>query len=172
MAKGPGLGAELIGHDAVRAVVRELGETHGKSVERRLARIALSAGLTPLASQIRKRAPKGSSLRKGIGRRNKRSRRKGIHEAKAGLNVGSRAGTARHGHLYTLGTKRRQTRAGANRGRMPADDFVSVATREAEPRVVSRMVAAIQRRLPGVVQQVARKYEGRGRLPVVTRADG
>jgi len=162
----------VTGDKEVAKVLRELGATHGKSVERRLARLALGAGLTPLAQRIRKGAPPRTRIRKAIGKRNKRNRRKGIHEAKAGINVGSKAGKAPHGAWFAAGTADRTTKKGQNRGRMLGDNFVVRATKEARPRVQQAMLYRIRQRLPSVIQQVAKKYATGTNQPTIPTDTG
>ena len=100
--------------------------------QRRIARPAISRGLTFLKRKIRKNAPVGptGSLKKSIGTRFKKDRRKGMTSGKVGIDVGKKAKdqsevNAPHGHLVALGTQQRATASGANRGKMPKNDFVS-----------------------------------------------
>jgi len=107
----------------------------------------VSAGTTPVAAAQRKAAPRNKKnqsreyrLHKAIGKRTKK--KKGtVVSAKVGINIG-RKGTKRapHGAIVTLGTKRRKTDGtGANRGRMPRNDFIKRATRSARPEAQRRM---------------------------------
>lgn len=100
--------------------------------QRRIARPAVSRGLTFLKKKIRKAAPVGptGNLKKSIGSRFKKDRRSKVTSGKVGIDVGKRAKqqnavSAPHGHLVALGTQQRTNAAGANRGKMPANDFVS-----------------------------------------------
>lgn len=100
--------------------------------QRRIARPAVSRGLTFLKRKIRKAAPVGptGNLKDSIGTRFKKDRRKGMTAGKVGIDVGKKAKednevNAPHGHLVALGTQQRTTARGANRGKMPKNDFVS-----------------------------------------------
>lgn len=95
---------------------------------RRLVRNGVNKGLTVLAKAIRTEAPKGrtGNLRKGIGKRFRKNRRSGEMEAIAGIGVGKKKRAA-HIRIVALGSKPRVTKAGAYRGVMPANDFVTRA---------------------------------------------
>lgn len=102
--------------------------------EKKISRKAVGKALTPIARAIRALAPVGKtkSLKKAIGKSFKKNKRKGVTEAKAGVNVGKKvrrkdgsSGSAPHGHLVTIGTSNRYTKTGASRGRNRANDFVN-----------------------------------------------
>jgi hypothetical protein len=151
---------ELVGFPTVQRVIKELAAVHGDRAERRLARAAISAGLSELVKIERNAAPKGTRIRRAIGSRFNKNRRTGIHEGKAGLNVGNKSGVAPHAPFYVLGTKDRFTRRsemkikGAYRGKMTADDFLKSAVNAGESRVESAMLRRIQKRLPGILKQI------------------
>lgn len=152
---------DLSGVPQVAAVLKDLGRQYGDSVERRLGRAALGAGLRESAKIIREAAPKGSRIKKSVGTRFARNRYKGIHEAKAGLNVGKKSGTAPHAHFFVLGTSVRQTSDGANRGKVEAQKFVRNAIGQNAPRILVAMLKRIDERLPAEVDR-ARKIAGNG----------
>ena len=98
--------------------------------QKRIARPAVIRAMTFLKKKIKKAAPVGptGNLKKSIGSRFKKSR--GVTQGKVGIDVGEAAKrkydvSAPHGHLVALGTQQRTTESGANRGKMPANDFVS-----------------------------------------------
>lgn len=110
---------------------------------------AISAGMTPIGREQRRAAPhrrqnkaKAHRIKKAIGKKRKNKKRR-VVSAKVGGNVGSAGkGSKRafHLHLVTLGTKRRRTKSGANRGRASANDFIKRATRRAAPVAVQKML--------------------------------
>ena len=152
---------DLSGVPQVAAVLKELGRTHGDSVERRLGRAALGAGLRESAKVIREAAPKGSRIKKSVGTRFAKNRYKGIHEAKAGLNVGKKNGTAPHAHFFVLGTLPRETQDGQKRGYVQANKFVRTAINQDGPRILVAMLKRIDERLPFEIAR-ARKAAGHG----------
>lgn len=118
---------------------------HDEKLGKRVMTPVFRAGGTAIAKQVRRRAP-GKSLRRSVG--SKLRRRKGQLSVKAGLNVGKKGGKRLHqAHLLTIGTKRRQTRSGANRGRVKEDDFVAVAAKEAQGKAVEKMQTKLNQRL-------------------------
>ena len=162
---------EISGAPELAKTLKELGEAHGKSIENRLARGALAAGLKPVKKSLKREAPKVSRYRQtgkrkkkaarmktveqSIGSRNKRDKKRNVHEAKAGVNVGKGKDKAFHqGHLFTMGSAARQTDGGANRGEMPANDFVKRATRIAGAASLNAMTYHIRSRLPGEVMKL------------------
>ena len=115
-----------------------------KKTAKKIGRASINAGLGEMRKEIRKRAPVGKTqlLKKSIGNRFKRNKKKDLMEAKAGINVGKKKGKrAPHGHLVALGTNIRQSPNGANRGRVEANDFVRQGTEAALPSVKSKMIA-------------------------------
>jgi hypothetical protein len=167
---------ELAGAPEVQKILSELGEAHGKSSENRLARRALAAGGKPLKKAIKKEAPKVSRFRRtgkrkrkaarmrtveqAVGFRNKRDRVRNVHEAKAGLNVAMGKDKAfAQGHIFTMGSARRRTKNGGNRGKMPADDFVKRGTKLAGPSVLQAMKFSVVKSLPGEIERVRRKHQ-------------
>lgn len=162
----------------VKQVIEELGATHGKSVERNLAKRALRAMLKPVAAAIKRDAPKLSRsrmtgkrkkklasvaiIRKSVGSRFARNKRKNVHEAKAGLNVTKSASKQfRQAHLYTIGSQRRATRKGLNRGRMGSDTFVIKARERSQTAASQAGLYAVQKGLPIEVEKVRKRHEKR-----------
>lgn len=123
----------------VRDIDRKLKRLALKDAKR-IGRSAINKGMTPIAKAIKKATPKGPArwvkfsgvstwvkgglLRKSVGKRNNKSKRTGIHEAKVGYNVGinskSKKKNAKYAHLFAAGTKNRR-----GRGKMPANKVVS-----------------------------------------------
>lgn len=137
------------GIDEIDDKLQTLEKKSGKSV----ARSAINAGLAVLSRSIKKEAPVGATkrLKKSIGKRFKKNRRKDLMEAKAGINVAKKsARQAPHGHLVTLGTQHRQTNrkgGGESRGKMPVNDFVKRGTENAKPQVMPAMVQKAEQAL-------------------------
>lgn len=74
--------------------------------------------------------------------------RKGELKAKVGMNVGMRKYDKRrapHGHLVALGTKKRRTSTGANRGVMPQNTFVRDATLSVSSAALTAMEQGIKK---------------------------
>jgi hypothetical protein len=153
----PALQFELSGFGPVSSVIAELSRPYGNSVERRLSRAALGAGLTESAKLIRRAAPKGSRIKASVGTRFKKNRRTGQHEAKAGLNVANKSGTAPHAHFFVLGTQRRKTRDGRNRGKVEANRFVRRAMAGGSS-VITAMIRRVQKRFPAEVARARAKF--------------
>lgn len=143
-------------------MLKELGRNYGDSVERRLARSAVGVGLRIAAKSIKNAAPKGSRIKRSVGTRFKRNRRSGVHEAKAGLNVGGKQGTAPHAHFFTLGTGRRMTATGENRGMMRPDPFVRDSISGDRGAIVSAMQKQIVKRLPFELARAKAKAKAGG----------
>lgn len=99
-----------------------------------LVTTAADAGTVYLQRQIESAAP-DRKLQSAIGRRRAIRRGDTIH-AKTGINVGRKRGKAPWGHLRTLGTARRQTKAGANRGRIRPNTFLADTTRRSAAQAV------------------------------------
>lgn len=59
--------------------------------------------------------------------------------------MGKKKRIAPHFHLHTLGTKKRRTKSGANRGRMKANSFVADAVRNPKPIVEKMRKKAAER---------------------------
>src|SRR5690606_15591840 len=132
---------------------------------------ALRAMLKPVTAEIKKSAPTRSkyrmtgkrkkkparvaSIRKAVGSRLARNKRKNIWEAKAGLNVSRKGGKQfRHAHLYTIGTTNRVTRANLNRGRMEPNEFVIEARERSQGAALQAGLDAIAAGLPIEVEKV------------------
>ena len=124
-----------------------------KKDARRIGRQAINKGLTVISKQIKSKTPKGptGNLKKSVGKRNKKNKRKGIQEAKAGFNVGlknrkQKPGSkrkpkrrAQHAHLYTIGTQSRKHKSGKSVGRMPGNNIISVAYRASAKKSIKVM---------------------------------
>lgn len=169
---------EIHGFPEVKAALQELAEDHGPSVERALSKRALRAMLKPVTAEIKKLAPtrsrfrttgkrkkkaaKVGTIRKAVGSRLQRNRFKGIHEAKAGLNV-AKGGSKqfRQAHLYTMGTTNRTTRAGLNRGQMDENEFVIKARERSQGAAVNAGLQAIRTGLPVEVEKVRKRHAKR-----------
>jgi len=149
----------------------------------RIARSALGAGISAIAKDLRKAAPKGptGNLKASIGRRMDKPRGKNAASAKAGLNVGKQTAKkqaqiklrsggrvmAPHAHLVSLGTKQRtRTRLGGryasiaeptgqqlSTGTMPANDFV----RRTVTANMSKFVAAMRKQAASRLESEAAK---------------
>lgn len=165
--KSGGIRFDLSGFEGVEAVLGELGKNVGPTVERKLSRAALGAGLTEAARLIRKAAPRKSRLKKSVGTRFKKDTKRGQHTAKAGLNVGKKNGTAPHAHFFTLGTAQRHTRRGLNRGRVVPNFFVKRAIEMGEPSIARKMIERIHARLPIEIINVVKAKNPSGLSPNV-----
>lgn len=154
----PPLQFDLSGFPVVHGVIKELGERFGNTIERKLARAALGAGVTEMAKIIRERSPKRTRIRKSIAGKQKNNKYIGRYEAKAGLNVGSKRGTAPHAHFFTLGTANRyHKKTGKFVGRVQPNDFVRRAADEGGPRVIVAMTRRITKRLPIEIENLRRR---------------
>lgn len=172
--RGGGARITIHGHKEVQAVLEELASTHGTSVERALGKRALRAMLRPVAAAIKREAPTRSryrttgkrkkraariNIKKFVGHRLSRNKRKGIYEAKAGLNVKKSGGKQfRQAHLYTIGTQRRSTRSGLNRGSMGSDNFVIRARQNSTAAATLAGLQAVQKGLPIEVEKVRKRH--------------
>jgi hypothetical protein len=151
---------DLSGFAGVEEVLQALGKKHGDTVERKLARAALGAALTKSAQLIRKAAPARTRIKKSIGTRFKKNKRSGVHEAKAGLNVGNKHGTAPHAHFFVLGTDYRFTKSGAARGKIIPNKFVRLAIAAGSSQIIKAMFQRIVARLPIEIDRLRRKSSG------------
>lgn len=153
---------DLSGYGPVQAIIRELASPFGDSVERRLSRSALSAGMTELSKAIRRRVPKNETtarIRKAVGTRFSRNRRINQHEAKVGFNVGRKQNTAPHAHLYLLGTVERKTNARARRGKVKRGPrIVREAAAASSSAVINGMIRRVTKRFPVEVRRVIAKH--------------
>lgn len=117
----------------LKEIDRKLHRLSGKG-SRRVVRAAVGAMLKVIGNAGRKGMrtsfkKKTGLLHKAVGSRNKKSKKTGEAEAKAGVNVAKKKGTAApHGHLAILGTVKRKTSDGKNRGAMPRNDAFRRAT--------------------------------------------
>ena len=148
----------LTGDKELEATLKKLAD---KSADR-VARSVLGAGLTVIAKAMRNAAPVGKtgSVKASIGKRNQRNKRKGLFEAKAGVNVGKKKkqlstaiATAPHGHLVALGTKPRFRKSIGGRfgyiknpsqqqlstGTMPSNPFIKQAYESARGNAAAAM---------------------------------
>lgn len=93
-----------------------------RNMQSRIARRAVNKGVTVILNAQRRAAP-NKALRKSLGKSNKRSKRLGVVEAKAGINVGKRPSRIVDGsivaqgrqfpqaHLLVLGTAERYVKS-------------------------------------------------------------
>lgn len=130
----------ITGDKELDRLLYQMGE---KSV-RKIARIPLGKGLTVVARAIRREVPtaitpgrSNKRIKQAIGKRNKKNRRKGYHEAKAGVHVGKKKG-AKHAHLLALGTAKRYDN-GRYTGAIKPNDFVQRGLRQSESAAMKRM---------------------------------
>ncbi len=103
----------------------------------KISKAGLSKALTVSANAMRAEAPT-KPFKASIGKRNKRNRRKGIHEAMAGIHVAAKGRLANKiknkswlAHIFVLGTKQRHTKFGHRRGRIKPIEGVSFVKRAA-----------------------------------------
>lgn len=141
-----------------RQLERALTRLADKSADR-VASAAVRGGLGELRKAQRKLAPVGETgaLKKSIGSRFEKKRgRSPLVTAKAGINVGKRKSgstVAPHSHLVGLGTGERFLKSGKSVGRMPANNFISVATLSSQ----SKQQAAMSRRAARALEREAQK---------------
>ena len=127
---------------------KKLAELSAKAAKR-AGTSAVRAGMTEIAKGIRSEVPVGptKNLKKSIGSKVAKSKggaRKGIAEARAGVNVGKKqVKHAPHSHLVAIGTGQRTTKSGANRGVMPANDFVKRGFNKAQAAAKAKMLAKL-----------------------------
>ena len=69
----------------------------------------------------------------------------------------SRKNRGHHGVLVEKGTKKRQTRKGANRGVMPAQPFVEPAFTGTKDTVIGRIAVSVGRKMLSVMRRYAKK---------------
>lgn len=112
-------------------------------MQKKIARGALAKSLTPVAQAIKSEVPGWKSVRKAIGKRNKKNKRSGLHQAKVGVNVGkkpAKKGEVEHGKPIppgkqvpwatplATGTGKRFIKTGKRKGqytgRIDKDNFV------------------------------------------------
>lgn len=125
---------------------------------------AISAGVNILAKTYRQNTPTSNTTRKNnrsyrqtgiaiartpmkqaVRRKIRRGNKSRGPMAKVGYNVGKRL--APHAHLVTLGTRRRTTRTGQNRGVMPARPQIGRAVTAAIPQAIQKMREELKARL-------------------------
>lgn len=130
---------------------------------KRAARSGISAGMTVLVRAIRSAAPVGETgaVKRSIGRRIVKERGSDKITGKVGINVGkktvARGKHAPHGHLVALGTGERRRTSGGSTGRMPANRFVSQATKAAHGRAQAAMKTKLRERLRAEVAKARRR---------------
>ena len=108
---------------------RKLKELSGRISSKAVAS-GIRGGLAEMRAAMRQQTP-NASAKKTVKSRFKRQKKAGITTAKVGAGVGKRGKGASgsksggvglsqaNAHWYFMGTSVRQTRSGANRGRMP-----------------------------------------------------
>lgn len=152
--------ATLTGVKEIDAVIRKLSSKDGEKI----AKAAISGGLSELAKGIKSEAPVGptKNLKKSIKGRFNKSKGGKFISAKAGPNVAkqkqtadgmNRRGRAPHSHLVALGTQprtrkkiggkfsyiTRPTNKQLSTGVMPANPFVRVGAAKAQSKILPRM---------------------------------
>ena len=123
---------------------------------KRIGRQAINKGMTPIAQALRKETPKGptGTLKRSVGKKNKKNRKTGIQEAKVGYNVGKkpfRVGRGKvsrtrapHAHLFAMGTKNRSWKSGKSTGHMPGNHAVHRAYRASAPKAEKVIIETIK----------------------------
>lgn len=107
----------------------------------RVARAALSRALSELVRMIKAEVAQ-KTIKKTIGKRNKKIRRDGEHGAKAGIGVGSasRQTYAPHAHLLAMGTADRYTQRKQYRGKVTAHKWIPAAMSKAPARLKIKLI--------------------------------
>jgi len=136
---------EVTGDDELKRILNLLGRTYGDSFERRVARSAIAGGLSETV-KIERSGTGSKRHRKAIKSRFKRNKRTGVHEAKAGANVGGKGNAAPDIHFELLGTNERKTKSGANRGRIKAVPWIRRTVNQGRTRIQLAMRRAGQKR--------------------------
>lgn len=118
----------------------------------KIAGAGINKALTVLLKEMRKEAPKGKTgnLEKSLGKRFKRSSRRGVVMAKVGANVGIKKAEQKrlgnHVHLVIEGTEdRRQQTTGKFTGRVrKLNGFVKRATKQAQGKAMAIIEKTIE----------------------------
>jgi len=154
--------ATLTGDKALDKKLARLADKAATKVSRK----AVNQGMTVLAKAMRAAAPDKVS-KKSIGKRYKKKRTSGVIEAKVGINVGQNLqkqqalakdrgeDTPKQSvvHLIALGTDKRQTAKGANRGSIEPNDFVARAYQGAESTAKQKIERAT---LEGITKEASK----------------
>ena len=145
------MSATITGDKALDRKLRSLGDKGA----RKAAASGIRAGLTVVARAIRSEIPPHmKSIKKSIGSRFAKNRRKGIQEAKAGANVGKkRPKQTPHAHLILAGTQERRTKAGRRTGRVVAIPAVRDGYAKSQGQATER----IKQKMGEVIQKEAAK---------------
>lgn len=150
----------ITGDRKLDRALQQLAQKEARKVSRR----AVNKGLTVVARAVRQAVPPAKTpghssrqIKKSVGSRNRRNRRKGLQEAKAGVGVGKKRGVAApHAHIVALGTANRTTARGASRGRMPANDFVQRGFNQSAGKSRTVMLKSLQEGIEAAGKAVRR----------------
>lgn len=69
------------------------------------------------------------------------------------MRVGEDRSISHISHLVDLGTKKRTTKSGANRGEMPITSYWTDAYKSSESEVKDKMFSAIQRSIDRIIKK-------------------
>lgn len=124
------------------------------SSQRKIGRAMTGAMQTELLRGIRSVVPpKQKSLKKTLGRRNKRNKKTGVYEAKVGFGVGKQAKSKKNRdprkpgvgitksnvHWFILGTVQRIRSTGASTGEMPkSPDYIARGFAKSERKAIAK----------------------------------
>jgi hypothetical protein len=199
-------GVFLTGYASMLDRIQQL---QSPKVRDRIIKAGLGAGLNRIRTGIAKEAPKGSqskSIRKGakesdsyrkaitgegenqdkptikkaIGRQIKKGGQGGVWFAKAGVNVGLKAGgpkRAPHGHLVALGTKDRfrkhiggqfsylddaaqKNNDMLSTGTMPANDFVGRGYQKTIGKAMESLERRVEKKLDSELKRIEKTSKG------------
>lgn len=166
-----GLGVNLK-LEGVRELVETLKEVGGRGAKNG-AKAAMRAGQKPILQQLRQEVRTQAGKVTGILQKSPGqsvdSTKEGVVTGKVGINVGTKRGgyritggvgktrrvnarkTAPHAHLLALGTKTRQTKSGANRGRIEKRPMVPAAVSKTQSTALHAMEAKLKERIQAEV---------------------
>lgn len=154
--------------DGVKELIATLKEVGGKGAKNG-AKAAMRAGQKPILQQLRQEVKTQAGKVTGILQKSPGqsvdSTKEGIVTGKVGINVGTKRGgyritggagktrrvnarqTAPHAHLIAMGTKVRQTKTGANRGKVTRHPMVPAAVSKSRSASLHAMEAKLQERI-------------------------
>lgn len=137
-----------------KALEKKLADLDAK-VQKKIARSALNKSMTVIQRGIKAAVPSHmKSIRQSIGKRNKKNRRKGVSEAKVGVNVAKKGEKqVPHAHLIAGGTKDRYTKAGKYTGKIIATPFVERGYKASESAAIEKLKQAT---LEGIEKEAKR----------------
>ena len=131
-----------------KALDKQLARIAAKEAKR-IARQATRSGMAVVQKSLKAAAP-DKATRKSIGSRQKRQ--KGLlASAKVGINIGKKRNKRVPTALWTtLGTVRRQTKSGANRGSIQAHDFIPGAFASSTAACQAKMAEVVKAGIAGI----------------------